>query len=37
MLLGNNIAGGQVNMCPVLYEKSVVDDTCTLSSVESQL
>ncbi len=34
MLLGNDIAGGQVNMCPVLCEKPVVDETCTLSVVE---
>ena len=37
MLLGNDIAGGQVNMCPVLCEKPVLDETCTLSVGESQL
>ena len=37
MVLGNDIAGGQVNVCPVLCEKPVVDETCTLSAVESQL
>ncbi len=37
MLLGNDIAGGQVNMCPVLCEKPVLDETCTLSVDEPQL
>ena len=36
MLLGNDIAGEQVNMCPFLCEKPVVDETCTLSADESQ-
>ncbi len=36
MLLGNGIAGGQVNMCPVLCEKPVVEETCTLSAVEEE-
>ncbi len=31
MLLGNDIAGGQVNMCPGLCEKPVVEKTCILS------
>ena len=31
MLLGNGIAGGQVNMCPMLCEKPVVEETCTMS------
>ncbi len=35
MLLGKDIAGGQVNVCPALCEKPVVDGTCTLSAVES--
>ncbi len=37
MLLGNDIAGGQVNMCHVLCEKPLVKETCTLSTDESQL
>ncbi len=37
MLLGNGITGGQVNMCPVLCEKPVIDKTCTLSVNVSQL
>ncbi len=37
MLLGNDIAGGEVNMCPVLCKKRVVEETCTLSADESQL
>ncbi len=37
MLLGYDIGGVQVNVCPVLCEKTVVDETCTLSVVESQL
>ncbi len=37
MLLWNDIAGGQVNVCPVLCEKPVIGETCTLSAVESQL
>ncbi len=37
MLLGNDIAGGQVNMCPVLCEQPVINETCTLSVDESQL
>ncbi len=37
MLLGNDIAGGQVNTCPVLCEKPVVDEIFTLSVDESQL
>ncbi len=31
MLLGKDFVGGQVNMCPVLCEKPVVEETCTLS------
>ncbi len=34
MLLGNDLAGGQVNMYPVLCEKHVI---CTISVDESEL
>ncbi len=37
MLFVNNISGGQVNTCPVLCEKHVIEETCTLSVDESQL
>ncbi len=31
MLLGNDLAGGQVEICPVLYEKAVVaDEACNV-------
>ncbi len=37
MLLMNDIGGGQVNVCPVLCEKPVVDEICTMPVDESQL
>ncbi len=38
-LLGNDLAGGQGDLCPVLCEKPVIDDTCTctISVDESEL
>ena len=37
MLLRNNFVGGQVDMCFVLYEKSLIGETCTMSADEPEL
>ncbi len=37
LLLGNDVAGGKVNMCPRLCEKHVIEEKCTLSVDYSQL
>ena len=32
IFLGNYLAGGQGDMCPVLCEKPVIGETCTIVS-----
>ena len=36
MLLGNDLAGEQVDICPVLCLQPVIDKTCKLSVEESE-
>ncbi len=37
MLLGSDLAGGQADTCPVLCEKPVIDETCSMSVIVPEL